>query len=297
MKKKFFFRVLWVILYFCLEMHAGTYSQESTTGDSVINKVFRINGFLSTSLISNINWRNETFESFMLGAAVNLMSIRQTNTSKNIFELRSELSYVKFMDSIIDKSEDQAYITFIHSFGKRKRFKNSVSLSLKTQFTDTWIEISGNGISDRVWRSGPLLPAILKMGYGFNYIFRNDSYINFSVLSWKLETRPNLTSSFHPSDFRQINNKILYRSSYGMGFQTTLSGSLSKIASWEIAASFFTVAFDQKQTTFDATSMLSFKTGGSIRIRIMNRFAYDYITSEKIEMHSSFLLGYYIQKD
>ena len=280
-----------MILFAFIISHAVAHSNDSIYYWNQPGKS-GIEGFFSTSLIINRNWKEETNSGLLLATDIRIRS-SDSCSSKRITQTRVELAYYKYLDSIWVKYTDRFCFSNIWQFNRRK-IKQTFSFTLISQLTDTWIEKS-NGINiDRKWKSGPLLPASIVTGYGFIYkpLYRN--YINISFPAYKIGS---LTSTSR-DDLKIISQKpnyLIYHG-YGMSIQTNFEIKPVKNIIFQNSSLIMLSKAYKNYFSIDMSNAISWLPIKHLKFRFEQKFLYDELVSEKIQIRYDFLIGISVTK-
>ncbi len=279
-----------ILLYSLLCISADSFSAEKEN----FERTFTYDAFLSTSAFANVYWKEQKNNCISLYASSSLRFMKKESAFKRIHELKAEIGYAKYIDSTWIKQSDYLYLNSIWIYTS-STIQNSFTINLKTQIADTWIY---QGYKDpvRTWTSGPLLPASLVAGYGMNIQFQNKSYINIAFASLKLNSKPRFEFSIYDSKNVIVAEKVIYNTSYGLQLQCMLTSKLLKSIDWEYRAQFFATGIDKKQITFDAQNSFSFRPVSFIKLRLEQKIAYDFYSSEHLQFRVEMMMGFVLEK-
>jgi len=293
-----FYCFICAALFIFQNITAQTQLRDTITIDSIIpSKIFLANVFIASSFINNKNWKGIDNNSLFVTSSTNLSYKKNNTNSSRINELRLELGYQNFFDSAWIKTSDNFFISSIWILNKRQGLKESFSLSLKTQLTDTWDYTILKPDDKPTWKSGPFVPFTFITGYGMNWFFRENSYVNFSFVSIKIYSRPKAENIFLENKIIAKTDKVIFFSDYGFNLQGVLKKKLSLNSSWENKFSFFSKGLEKKTTNFDMQNTFSFFPFHYIKIRFENKITYDFTVSNKLQFRNELLVGFGIEKN
>lgn len=282
--------ILLIFLALALEkIYAVVPNISYTKKDSVIRS-FKPDIFISCSFIKNSNWKESKNSVIVLSGNLYLNYTVTKEKTKRINELRAELQYQKFIDSIWIKSNDNLMMSSIWVIENENEVKNSFNVSLKTQMTDTWDE-QGAVINIRKWKSGPMLPSAFIAGYGLNKMYNNYSYINVSFAAIKINARPKTQQNISDKKIFIQNDKLFMTSEYGLNLQCFMKKKLFRNIKWENKTNFFATGLDKKVMTFEVVNTIYITPFRLIKVKAENKIGYDYFISDKLQVRYELLFG------
>jgi hypothetical protein len=273
-------RIILLLLLFSFHSKAQT----GTQTDSIDAKA-AVSGFLATSFMLNKNWNEISNSSILLSANFKYKN-RSSETVKTITEVNAELSYIRFIDSIWVKNSDRFYFSNIWQLDHGS-IRQTVSLNITTQMTDTWLETE----EPRLWKSGPLVPAMIIAGYGFIYKFSSVNYINLLFPAYKIGTIP--VDGYFPDDMnfiRRTRDYLLYHQ-YGMQIQMSIYQRFAHKFIFENSSNYYITRTLLKNFTVDIRNTLSFFPVKNFKLRIENKILFDKTISDSFQFKYEFLLG------
>ena len=254
-----------------------------------------IDCFLATSFFIYENWRGANNYFFILSGSLNLAFKKIKVHTIRINELRSEINYQKFIDSSWVKNSDNIFLSSIWILNKKEGFKNSYSVSFKTQLTNTW-EPSYQIPGSRILKSGPFLPFTFVAGYGIHRTFWKNSYVNISFASIKINSIPRTEEAVKENKYFATTNKMIFKSEYGLNIQSVINRNISKFVTWENKVSCFTTVFNRNSLIFDIQNRVSVKLNRFLKIKLVYTLDYDIIISEKLQTKYELLVGLSLEK-
>jgi hypothetical protein len=266
----------------------------AATEPDTVKRHIRINAFLATSFIINQNWEELSRNSVLLAGNININYCKKSNGFMRVNELRSELAYLRFIDSLWIKNTDRIFLSSTWTLGTLRSLKNSFFISLKTQLTDTWTE---NGTThNRKWRSGPLQPAVLTPGYGVNWELWQRSFLTISFASMKITSVVAGKSPPPESKLVARSGTMTIFSEYGLNLQSSIYKPLSKKLTWENYTTFFASGINKEVISLDMQNLLSYRPSKNFKLRIESRLLFDILQSPYLQSRTEILLGYYFSK-
>ncbi len=262
---------------------------ESRDTDYRTSKI-TVEGFATASFIKTNNKRIQVLNSFFFALSGNtVLSINKSKCDK-FLELRTDLGYTKFTDSIWIKNTDNLWLLFSYRTVSEKKFRNSINASLRTQLTDTWLSIPNyTGKNERQWRSGPLTPGTTILSYGLNYRFDERTDISVSYASLKIYSFIPKPESQTPVFIRA--GKVSVNSEYGFNFQLRLEEPINHFISVENRTSFFATGLKKESMIFDFQNRIWVNIYRNIRVRIDSKFFYDALQATGIQSKYELLVG------
>ncbi len=290
------FRFIGICL-FILFLRAGIASHGKNAPDSgFLQKTSSIELFVSSSFQRNLEWKSTNNSGLLLSGSFNLNSIKKTDYKNTIREIRTDLSYNHFIDSITIKSNDNIFLSSIWAFMENPYLKNSFLINLKTQLTNTWEYLYINNSKSRKWKSGPMLPANFTAGYGINFLFWKTSYLNISFATLRINSFPKNDDVPKETNVFASTDHVLFNSEYGFNLQSCIKLPLLKKFLLENKTSFFGNGLDKKMLNLDMQNVFSYPISQEFKIRIENKVAYELRVSSKIQHRFEIIIGYSFKK-
>jgi len=296
MKRWHFYILLWQSIFI-----TALANGQSSNSDSISLNLqlpghkIKADGFIATSFSANNNWNSHDNSFVLLSGCLNLTFIKNKGKFNRLLEFRSEINYQKFIDSVWIKNSDNLFISSIWVINETKKLKSSFHVSIKTQLTNSWDQSSPNSVK-QTWKSGPMLPFAFIAGYGLNKKFRNNSYLNISVITVKIESRPRTILSSKDIKTLAVTDKIIFDSEYGINIQSCLSKNILKKLLWENRITSFANGIEASNVKFDLQNTLAIKPLPYMKIRLAQNLIYDYTLSKKIQSRHELLVGFSIEK-
>jgi hypothetical protein len=295
MKYRLNFLSLWLLIFLCVNLNAQIYSGDTTAKNNDPGIKNKVEIFVASYFLFNKNWKGENNLSVVLAGTLNI-SINKENKNRNqILEIRGDINYQKFIDSSWIKNNDNFFMSSIWVNKYQGQIKSSFQQSIKTQCTNTW-EYSSSTPGFRKWKSGPFLPFTFIAGYGINKKFRNNSYINISLISINLESMPRKESTIRDENVIATTNKIIFNSEFGINIQTVLTKKLTRNIIWENKAVAFSDYTDFKNLNLDIQNILSVVPYRFIKIRLTHNLIYNKMLYDKIQNRYELLIGLMLEK-
>lgn len=209
-------------------------------------------------------------------------------------ELRTDLSYSKFLDSIWFKNNDQMLLNLLLTeTDKSKRTRWSANLTVRSQLTDTWTYRLNRNILTKTWRSGPMTPGTVNLSYGMNVKLSGSSSINAGLATIRLNSfniDKNVTDS---TDLRA--GKVGVRSTYGCNLLFSINEKLFSFMSIENRSLLFIHSLSEKGITLDLHNRIWFRLYKNIRLKIDTGLQFDPATGKKVRMRHEWLIGWYLK--
>ncbi len=289
-----FYILCWLLMSIVLKLKSQPASADTVYSKNNLSGKNKLEAFLASSLFFNDNWKGTFGSSFIIAASLNV-SFNTENTGKcHLLELKGDINYQKFLDSIWIKNNDKLFITSTW-IEKQGLIKKSIQISFKTQFTNTWeYPLSKN--DNRIWKSGPLLPFTINCGYGFNKKFLNSSYLNISILSTNIESMPRSELTLSDDNILAVMDKLILKSEYGINVQINLLFKLTKNISWENKTIAFSEFQNIKEGNFEMQNTFSITPFRFMKIRMTNNLVYEILISPKIQWRQELLVGFSFEK-
>jgi hypothetical protein len=274
---------LLLLHFFSVSAQNDSLRADSTGGKSCLS------GFIATTFLLNKNWKEMNNSSILLSLNLRYQN-KSTVKTKSITDIFAELSYIKFIDSIWVKNNDRFFFSNIFQLDHGK-IRQTISINFTSQITDTWIESETGSPNQRLWKSGPLIPATIVTGYGFIYKPMPYNYINISFPSYKIGTLP--ADGYYDDDLKIVkrSEKYVMYHQYGLQFQMCVSQKISSGIFFESSSNIFIEQRLFKNIYFDVRNTLSIYPLKNFKLRIENKIVYDKMVSEAFQWKYDFLFG------
>jgi len=287
------------------------HSQPSKSGDTTSNhksispadslKRSRNTTFLATlatSFTENKNWQNVDYRNYFFLGNIDYSLRVSSDKFKQLYQVRGELGFLKFIDSTWFKNSDNFNILTQWTEYSTKAITHSYSIILKTQFTDTWKYNSDiNGETTREWRGGILNPATLMIAYGLNYDFWERCFINLALATIKVSTRPRYDNELLPTEKELARTaKSFIISEYGMSIQSAITKKISGNVSWDNKTLFFTNGINKNQITWDFQNRFTFVSLKYLQLRADTHIVYDPQYSYRFQYKQELLIGLFYER-
>ena len=126
--------------------------------------------YVSTSFKQLTNHHNDNGFNLNLSTKLNLSRTKTGNSSRSKQELNSELSFTKYIDSIIVVYDDEIEYTGNWEY-QSLSILNTINLKIKSQFTNSYnYKYQSNGFN-KVLSKKLFSPTLFSLGTGFNFKF------------------------------------------------------------------------------------------------------------------------------
>jgi hypothetical protein len=254
---------------------------------------FGQNGFYTLSFISSDTKKLNTLNQFFLSANCTFSYSRQTTGAETSIELKTDLSYTRFLDSAWIKNSDNVTFNFLVRQNKAQSIRTSFNCLLKTQLTDTWVYQRTNKGTTKLWKSGPLTPAVMNISYGMIVKLSERSYVNFGLASikfnsWNVQQRPSDTAQFRAKN-------IGVNSEYGCTILVSADESLTKFVSLENRTTIFCNGIKKDGIGFDIQNRFWIRLYKNLRLKIENKLVLDTKTETGVQKRTEILLGLFFK--
>lgn len=269
--------------------------------DSITYNRLTINGELSASYIDQRNWdlENHSMVSF-LGA----IDLRQRLTRKSGWEhchsFHTEISYMRYADSIWLKSSDYARLRLQWNDKSNKKFQYSYAVFFSTQWLNNYTNTQTETGIHRDWSGGIFNPATLELAYGFNKNLWKSSSINIAFVTAKFNTRPR-NSEFPDSTREQdqslfITKHSYVKSAYGFSAQLNVYEELyQKIILVENDSRLFFNALNRTAINFDFNNRIAIRFLKYLQLRFDLHLIYNPDYSKNLQYRQEVLLGVFYE--
>jgi hypothetical protein len=255
-------------------------------------------GSLSTSFLENINWQATDMKNYALLASVDYSHKKEAERFKKLYQLRGELGFLKFIDSTWYKNADQLNVSAQWTTYSAKVLTHSYSIILKTQFADSWKYTTGmNGEAKREWIGGMLNPAALTLGYGLNYDFWKQCFINVAFATFKINAHPINDDELKPWEKELLRTKkSMVIGEYGLSVQSAIAKKIYEHILWDSKTQFFTKGSNKNQVTLDFQNRLTFSFPKFLQFKADTHIVYDPLYSYRLQYKHEFVVGIFLEK-
>lgn len=280
----------WIGLIFLL-ITVSSRSEDSLIINN-INKL-QLSGFYTFSF--DINKRNSLNEikswSFLLNQTINYR--KEKNNKEFRLELRADLSYVKYIDSIWIKSNDAFLLNYSILKISNKKSKTTFNLNVRSSIADEWLyKKSGNNYL-KTWRNGPMTPGCIILSYGKNINIRKKSNLLLGIGGLEIKTF-NTGQPSNDSAFIKWGN-VGIDLSYGLNLGITINEQFSKFIALENRSVFFLKKPEKPEWNMDLQSRLWISIYKSLRLKIENKIYFESKDPSSLKTRNEFLLGVFIK--
>ncbi len=217
---------------------------------------------------------------------------------KHNYSFKSNLGYMKIVDSIWIKNNDYWRINATLIENQTKTFTHTYSLNARSQFLETWKYVydSNTDAQQKKLKSTFFNPAIITIAYGLSWSFWEYSYINFNFAAINFNTKPRF-DNVQDNDHELAKTKKMYLyADYGMNIQTSIFKEINPYTSWENYTNFFANGINKQQINLDFANKVIFKVFKYVQFSISNHILYDPLYSTRLQYQNDFTLGLALDK-
>jgi len=245
----------------------------------------------STSYTSNDNWQEETFNLINLATKLKYSYSKTVGSWEKTYRISVNLSYIKYIDSLWYKNNDQTNISLIWAENKGE-IKNSVLLKLNTQLTPSYDYLLEEKLTKDI-NANFLNPFSLEMGYGMNWDFWEESNLNIAFATIKIFSKPNYHGDIEiEQELIRSKNSILYME-YGFSSQLYISKPLSKSIEWENTCNVFFDELDKAHIFMDISNSIRIEVLSNLELSFNSFLEYDPDVSHKRQLSQIIMLGFF----
>jgi hypothetical protein len=251
--------------------------------------------YIATNFQQLINYRDDTNFSFDLTSRINLHRNKSALAYRSKQELNIELSFTKFIDSIVDVREDEMEIKSNWEF-RIRNYLNSINFSIKTQMTNDYDYTFIKGDFLKLLSKQPFLPAIFNLGTGFNLKLKNESFVNFSPVDFKVTLISDEITPFYP-DYFVLGSNLFYLAEIGTSITVSINRSgARKLFSWRNNSRIFIKGLTKDGTTIYLKNRIMYEIMKAVNISFESQVVYDPIYNYKLQIRNDIILGISFRK-
>lgn len=214
---------------------------------------------------------------------------------KQHYSLRTNLGYLKILDSIWIKNNDNWRINCVLIENQNKWLTHTYSIAARSQFLNTYRYVYNTDKDETVKTKTAAFfnPAIITLAYGVSYSFWEDNFINFNFAAVSFKTQPRFGNYRKSKDYELAKTKAMYMyADYGMNIQTNINKAINPFTQWENYSSFFVNGINKQQVNLDFSNAITFKFLKFVQFRIATHILYDALFSTKLQYQNEFTLGF-----
>jgi len=256
--------------------------------DSLNQSRWSFDGFVSITSLTNVNWNKLDYTSVNMAMLVDLGNRKTTKRTTRKLDLRAELAYQKFIDSVWIKTTDRIYLSSQWLIGSR-RIKFCVLINLKTQITDTWEADYGNP-EKLQWQGGPLLPANLNLGPGLSWKPTKSASLDFIPAGIQVRSMPAPGFAIKRHRILIENSIALVQYRISTGLQWTIDQKINNRVRWKCKGDILSSLTD---TEIDVHQTLSIEPLNHFRISLDQKIIFDSVLSKRLQMRIEMRIGCY----
>lgn len=201
------------------------------------------------------------------------------------------------LDSIWMKNTDFWKLRILFSEMGAKKITHTYSFFINSQLTTTNRRVYNykEDLIEMKKVSGFFNPGNITLGYGLNWMFWDDNYLNVNFATIKVFTRPRY--SFNLKDDSNI-GKLKYAyvfCEYGMSINTMVYKYINSFLRWENSSNMFMNGINKSSINFDIINRLNFIILKHLEFKIDTHLIYDLALSSKVQLQNDFTIGYFYQ--
>lgn len=210
------------------------------------------------------------------------------NTSKQ--EFIAEICFTKYLDSIIVVTSDLLEFTGNWQY-KGLSVLNTLNVNVKTQLTNSYDYFYYNNAFGKALSTQPLLPITINIGYGFNFSFKNNNYINVSLIDIKAKLISE-NSKFQYLKSQKFTKKLRSIPVVGLSLNSSIYKSWMKATvSWKSSSKIFAKGFTKDDITIDFKNRIMYEIYKSINVSFENQIVYDPLINYNLQLKNEVIIG------
>lgn len=251
--------------------------------------------YLATNFQQLINFHNTNNFNLDITSRVNLTRNKSVSNYRSKQEANIELSFTKYIDSIVEISDDVLELRSNWDF-QFKDVKNAININIKSQMTNSYDYIFIQNELMTVLSKQPLFPAIFNLGTGFNFTFSEGNLVNFSPVDIKTTVLSDKISVFYP-EHKKLIPGFFFITEIGSSVTVSINTTWArKLLSWRNSSRVFVKDLTKDGTTIYSKNRIMYEIYRSINISFENNLVYDPIYNYKLQMKNEIVLGISFRK-
>lgn len=279
----------------------GQDTLSSPSRDSILYNRLLINCELSASYIDQRNWGFEDQSMLSFLGSINLrQNLKRQSGWEHNFNLNSEISYLRYADSIWLKNSDYVRLRLQWNNYTNKKIQYSYAIFMSTQWLNNYTSTNSENGKRKEWTGGIFNPATLELAYGFNKNIWKNSNINVAFVTVKISSRPrnqDLPDVTNEKDQSLFITKHSYvKSSYGFSAQLSVYEELyQNIVLIENDSRLFFNALNRNAIHFDINNKIGIRFLKYLQLRFDLHLIYNPDYSNRIQYRQEVLLGVFFE--
>jgi len=254
---------------------------------------------LSASYIIQKNYYEQDLTNFLFLS--NLEYFNRTIHSKysSFIQIKSDVGYLKFTDSIWDKQTDSWKISWMLDEFSSQKITHSYSANIFSQWLNSYrYSNMDNDVTKKKWKGGIFNPLMFTFAYNLTANFWQSSYALLGLASIRLNTKPRYIGAIEPVQKPSVtlpHSWILFN--YGLSGQLfIIQKKITDNIIWDNSSLIFVNGISKDQVYFDLQNRVAIICLKYLQFRIDTHIIYDPLTNYKLQFNQQFLFGIYFEK-
>lgn len=251
--------------------------------------------YIAANFQQLINFKNNNNLNFDISTRYNQNRNKTGPLHKTRQELNVELSFTKYVDSIIEIRDDAIEMKSNWEFHSLK-VVNALNLELRSQFTNSYEYTFTKNELIKALSKETLFPAVICLGTGFNFKLKKDNLINFSPVDIKTTFLTEKLILFYPAHNR-LSERFFYQTEIGTSLTVTIYKIWAKDQlSWRNNSRIFIKDLTRAGATFYSKNRIMYELYKWINLSFENQLLYDPIYNYKLQLKNEMVLGVSFRK-
>ncbi len=279
-------------IFFLFLMHSA-FPDTSISADTSKSVVIEFSGGVSFAVYNALNWKGVDANSLVLTTdPVYKYSLRKASSSQ-IFQVKLDLGFTYYYDSVWNKHADAIHAHYIYK-GGNKPYSHTLSALFNTHLLKSYSYsyAPGTGKAIRQQTEKMFNPALLEMGFGSAYAFKNQSVVNVSLATARLKLLPDSVSAPAGENIPigVFAGGFMYFD-YGFSTQYYLLKKLGSKTELAWNGKLFLKGFHRTMFDMDISNILTVRLTKMMRLKAEIKLVYAPVISFKPQYHNEFLFG------
>lgn len=254
---------------------------------------------LSTSYIIQKNVNHKDFSNYLFLSNADYFFKKSGHKFSFSFHFKSELGYLKFIDSLWLKYSDNWKMNILLNEISSNTITHTYSLNINSQFLNSYKLVSiPNEEYINEWRGGFINPATFSFSYNIAITLWEYSTVLLGLTSVRVMTKPRYNGSKEPKETPLVITRHAYiLAHFGMSGEVNIySKKIAENITFDNTSSFFLNGFSKDQQNFDFQNRITFKLLKYLQLSLDTHIIYDPFASYNLQYTHQFLIGVFYDK-
>lgn len=235
--------------------------------------------------------KEQRFLSFVANQNVNYH--KKKSKTEHQLEIRTDLSYTKWIDSTWIKNTDAGYLNYQCKKSEGMYLRSSFTINLRSQFTDTWTYRTSGNKQVRSWKNGPMTPGTLIIAYGKTADISPTSSITLGLVGAEIKT---YNIHMQKNDTAEVQwGKVGMQSLLGWNVGLSINEKLCTFVSLDNRSQFFLSKFKKTGMNADVQTRIWIDLYKNIRIKLENKLIFNPKDKIPFRQRNEVMIGLFLK--